>query len=50
MCRLSTRVVTKVKEIVQNVAVKRGVNEIKWQKRPDKCSGPAPYEGMEDGE
>lgn len=47
--RLSTRVIAKVKEIVQNVAVRRGVKEIKWQKNPEKWAGPTTYEGMYDG-
>lgn len=47
--RLSTRVITKVKEIVENVTVKRGVKEIKWQKNPEKWTRPASYVGMYDG-
>lgn len=47
--RLSTRVVTKVKEIVEDATVKRGVKEIKWQKNPEKWTGPAPYEGIDEG-
>lgn len=47
--RLSTRVVTKVKEIMEDATVKRGVKEIKWQKNPKKWAGPAPKEGSYEG-